>query len=90
MPQFIATTLPNLEEIGTILHRGAIGRAEPTPAIAALAAHIAGDRSGLDAARALHAWVAANIRYVAVCLNPDDGYIPHAAAEILKAGYGDC
>jgi transglutaminase-like putative cysteine protease len=90
MPLFIATTLPNIEEIGSILWRESKGRADVTPEIAALAARIAGDRTGLDAARAIHAWVTQNIRYVAVYLNPDDGFIPHAAAAVLKAGYGDC
>lgn len=90
MPVFVGSTLTDLAQIGAILHRASAGRAEPTPEIAALAARIVGERTGLDAARALHAWVTANIRYVAVYLSPDDGYVPHAAAEVLKAGYGDC
>ena len=51
---------------------------------------IAGDRTGLEAARAIYDWVTVNIRYIAVYLNPDDGWVPHAAAEVLKNGYGDC
>jgi transglutaminase-like putative cysteine protease len=90
MPQFLATTLPAMDEIGTILYRNSDGRAKPTPEIAALAARIAGDSVGIDAARLIHDWVARNIRYIAVYMNPDDGYIPHEAAEVLKAGYGDC
>lgn len=90
MPQFIATTLPNPESIGSLIYRASEGRAAVTPEIAALAAKIAGDRTGLDAARAIHAWVVANIRYVAVWLDPNDGFVPHAAADVLKAGYGDC
>ena len=90
MPLFLATTLPDLETVGAIVHRASEDRAAVTPEIAELAALIAGDRAGLDAARAIHAWVAANIRYVAVYLSPDDGWVPHAASEVLKAGYGDC
>ncbi len=90
MPLFLATTLPDLETVGAIVHRASEDRAVVTPEIAALAARIVGERTGLDAARALHAWVAANIRYVAVYLSPDDGWVPHAAAEVLRAGYGDC
>ena len=90
MPLFVASTLPSLEAMGALIDRASEGRAAVTPEIAALAERIAGERTGLDAARAIHAWIVANIRYVAVWLNPDDGYVPHAAAEILKAGYGDC
>jgi transglutaminase-like putative cysteine protease len=90
MPLFVVTSLPNVEEMGAILWRGSKDRAEVTPDIAALAARIAGDRTGLDAARAIHDWVSENIRYVAVWLNPDDGFIPHAASDVLASGYGDC
>ena len=89
-PLFLLTTLPDLAELGAIYWRGAQGRAAVTPAIAELAGRIAGGRSGLDAVRAVYDWVAGNIRYVAVYLDPDDGWVPHAAAEVLARGYGDC
>jgi hypothetical protein len=90
MPLFVATSLPNMEAAGAALWRASKDRAEVTPEIAALASRIAGGKTGLEAARAIHAWVTDNIRYVAVWLSPDDGFIPHAAAEVLNAGYGDC
>lgn len=90
MPLFLGTTLPDAEAIGATIHRAAQGRAAVTPEIAALAEKVAGGKTGLEAARALHAWVAGHIRYVAVYLSPDEGYVPHAASEVLKAGYGDC
>ncbi len=90
MSQFIATTLPGAEALGALIDRASEGRAAVTAEIATLASEVAGDRTGLDAARAIHAWVVANIRYVAVWLNPDDGFVPHAAAAVLNAGYGDC
>jgi len=90
LPMFAATTLPSTEELGAIYHRQAAGRAEVTPEIAALAATIAGDRTGLDAASAIHDWIATNIRYVAVYLDPNDGWVPHRASEVLANGYGDC
>jgi hypothetical protein len=34
--------------------------------------------------------VAANIRYVALYMNPNDGWVPHDATTVLHAGYGDC
>ena len=90
MPLFEATTLKSFEEIGAIVYRDAAGKAAVTPAIQALADRIAGQRTGLDAARALYEWVTSNIRYVAVYLSIEDGWVPHAAADVLKAGYGDC
>jgi Domain of Unknown Function with PDB structure (DUF3857)/Transglutaminase-like superfamily/Domain of Unknown Function with PDB structure (DUF3858) len=90
MPLFVATTLPNAEAIGATIDRASEGKATVTPEIAALAERLAEDKTGLDAARAIHAWVVANIRYVAVRLDPDDGFVPHAAGEVLNNGYGDC
>lgn len=89
-PLFLATTLPNYEEIGRIGAREAAGRAAVTPAIQALADRIAGTTQGLDAARAIYNWVTSNIRYVAVYMNVEDGWVPHAADAVLTAGYGDC
>ncbi len=89
-PMFQATTLPNFAAIGAIAAREAAGRAAVTPEIQVLADRLAGKLDGLDAARAIYNWVTANIRYVAVYLNTEDGWVPHAAAEVLKAGYGDC
>ena len=89
-PLFLATSLPSYEEIGRIGAREAAGRAAVTPAIQALADRIAGTAQGLDAARAIYNWVTSNIRYVAVYLNVEDGWVPHAADAVLKAGYGDC
>lgn len=89
-PLFLATSLPDLREIGAIYHRQQQDRAVTTPEIEALAHHIAGDRTGLDAARAVYDWVAVNIRYVAVYLDENDGWVPHAASEVLARGYGDC
>ncbi len=90
LPVFVATSLPGTETLGAIYHRQSADRAAVTPEIAAAAARIAGDRTGLEAARAIHDWIAANIRYVAVYLDPNDGWVPHAAADVLANGYGDC
>ncbi len=89
-PLFQATTLPDFAAIGAIAAREAAGRAAVTPEIQALADRIAGSRSGIDAAREIYNWVTTNIRYVAVYLNTEDGWVPHPAAQVLKAGYGDC
>ncbi|CAH2604152.1 conserved exported protein of unknown function [Rhodovastum atsumiense] len=89
-PIFLASTLPDLASLGAIYYRQSQERAVVTPEIATLAARIVGERTGLDAARAIYDWVSVNIRYVAVYLNPDDGWVPHEAAEVLRNGYGDC
>jgi hypothetical protein len=89
-PVFLATSLASPETIGQIYARESAPRAMPTPEIRALAAQIAGPRTGLAAARAVYDWVAANIRYVAVYMNPNDGWVPHGAGTVLHAGYGDC
>ncbi len=89
-PVFEATTLPDMAAIGAIVYRESKDRAAVTPEISALAARIAGTRTGLDAARAIYDWVASNIRYIAVYLSLDDGMVSHSATEVLHAGYGDC
>lgn len=89
-PLFVASTLPDVATIGTRYAELSAGRAEPTPEIAALAARIVDGRQGLEAARALYDWVSTNIRYIALTLNIEDGWVPHPAAEVLHNGYGDC
>ncbi len=89
-PLFLATSLPSAEAMGAIYARASAPRAQPGEEVSALAARIAGQKTGLNAARAIYDWVAANIRYVAVYLNPNDGWVPHDAGAVLRAGYGDC
>jgi transglutaminase-like putative cysteine protease len=94
-PMFLATTQPNLEALGALYYRESKDRAAVTPEIQALADRIVGagtaqEKTGLAAARAIYEWVAGNLRYVAVYLDPEDGWVPHAAAEVLRNGYGDC
>ena len=89
-PLFLATTLPGPEAVGAIYYRQSRNRAVVTPELASLAEEIAGERTGLAAARAIYDWVTVNIRYIAVYLDPNDGWVPHAAAQVLKNGYGDC
>ncbi len=89
-PLFLATSLPRLEEMGAIYWRQSHDKAVVTPQLAALAAKLARGRTGEAAARAIYDWVTANIRYVAVYLDPNDGWVPHDASAVLKVGYGDC
>jgi hypothetical protein len=89
-PLFLATSQTSPQEVGAIYARESAKRVAVTPEIAALAEKIAGQKTGLDAARAIYNWVAANIRYVAVYMDANDGWVPHAATAVLRAGYGDC
>lgn len=89
-PVFVATTLAGYEALGAAYAARSAGKAAATPEIAALARNIVGNAKGLDAARAVHDWVAAHVRYVAVFLNESDNVVPHDAATVLRNGYGDC
>lgn len=89
-PLFLATSLPNLEALGALYYRQSQDRLVVTPEIAALAGRIVGEKTGREAARAIYEWITGNIRYVAVYLDPDDGWVPHAASAVLANGYGDC
>ncbi len=89
-PLFLVTSQPNLEALGAVYYSQSHDRSKPTPKIEALAAQIAGDRTGLEAAKAIYNWVALNIRYVAIYLDENDGWVPHPAEDVLARGYGDC
>ena len=58
------------------------GRAE-------LARRVAAAASALDTLRAVHKWVAQDIRYVSVSLGLG-GYQPRTPAEVVRTGFGDC
>jgi hypothetical protein len=89
-PVFLLTSLSSLEEIGAIYYRQSRDKVVVTPQISELAAKIVGAHTGFDAARDVYDWVATNIRYVAIFLNPNDGYVPHPADQVLSNGFGDC
>ncbi len=48
-----------------------------------------GARTRLDTIRAVHRWVAQDVRYVSVSLGIG-GYQPRSPADVLAAGFGDC
>lgn len=65
-------------------------RLEITDELRALARSIVGDRvSDDDKARAVHDWIRANIRYVAVFLGIG-GYVPNPLPQVLRNRFGDC
>lgn len=91
-PRFMATTLQSLADYGNRIFSAS--ETTPTPQdaarIKALADSIVGDKKGLDAAEAIHDWIRQNIAYVAVYLNPNDGWVEHPVGKIIDNGYGDC
>lgn len=50
---------------------------------------VSGARTRLDTIRAVHRWVAQDVRYVSVSLGIG-GYQPRAPAEVIASGFGDC
>ena len=61
-----------------------------TPPVAAkVRALVAGARSRDDSIRAVHRWVAQDIRYVSISLGLG-GYQPRAPQTVLETGFGDC
>jgi transglutaminase-like putative cysteine protease len=69
---------------------GAAGRAQPSPAILALARQLtAGLPDTRARALALSSWVRDNIRYVGVYVGPG-GVVAHPASAVLENRYGDC
>ena len=46
-------------------------------------------RSRLDSIRAVHRWIAQDIRYVAIALGTG-GYQPRTPEQVIRTGFGDC
>jgi transglutaminase-like putative cysteine protease len=90
VPSFVASTSESWESIGAEFHAAVEPKVRVTPEIQALADRIADGLQGRDAAVAIHRWVARNVRYVAVWLGSDSGWVPHPSDEVLRRGYGDC
>jgi transglutaminase-like putative cysteine protease len=61
-----------------------------TPAVEAkIAEQVKGARTLDDSIRAVHRWVAQDIRYVAIALGMG-GYQPRAPDDVVRTGFGDC
>lgn len=66
------------------------GRYEATPAVQTkLSELVAGARTLTDSIRAVHKFVAQDVRYVSIALGLG-GYQPRTPDEVLRTGYGDC
>ncbi|HEX3533197.1 MAG TPA: DUF3857 domain-containing transglutaminase family protein [Gemmatimonadaceae bacterium] len=61
-----------------------------TPNVAAkIAQVVAGSKTRDDSVRAIHRWVAQDIRYVSIALGMG-GYQPRAPETVVETGFGDC
>jgi transglutaminase-like putative cysteine protease len=86
----ILTTFPDYETLGSSSFAAIAPRAQITAEIRELAESITRDLEGRRAqAEAIDRWVKRNIRYVAIEIGVG-GYVPHAAADVLRNRYGDC
>jgi hypothetical protein len=54
-----------------------------------IASVVAGARTQDDSIKAVHRWVAQDIRYVAITLGRG-GYVPRSADTVVLSGFGDC
>jgi hypothetical protein len=84
------STLADHAALAKAYQQGLVGKTTVSPAVRALQQRVVKGIAGTRAqALALADWVRLNIRYVAVYVG-DGGVVPHAADEVLAAGYGDC
>ncbi|MET0893007.1 MAG: DUF3857 domain-containing protein, partial [Pseudoxanthomonas sp.] len=89
-PTIMASTYADFSAMGRAYQLKAGQAASVTPQMRELAAEITRGISGRrQQAAAIYAWVARNIRYVAVYLG-NGGLEPNSAGSILATRYGDC
>ncbi len=89
-PTIMASTYPDFSAMGRAYQLKGAEAARVTPVVQARADEItAGITDRREQAAAIYAWVAKNIRYVAVYLG-NGGLEPNPATSILGNRYGDC
>ncbi len=90
LPRLFISTFPDYAAFAAAYAARADAATEVTPRIQAKADEITnGIADRRSQARAIHEWVSARIRYVALYLGAG-GVVPHPADEVLANGYGDC
>jgi hypothetical protein len=78
------------KDVGTWYAGLAHDRYDATPALRQkIAALTAGARTRMDTIRAIHRWVAQDVRYVGIELGRG-GYQPRMPDSVVATGYGDC
>jgi transglutaminase-like putative cysteine protease len=90
IPHFAFSTFDSYETIGRAYAEAAAQKMQITPKVKALANEItAGTSDPRAQAEAIFAWVAKNIRYVAVYFGAGR-IVPNDADTVLLRGFGDC
>lgn len=89
--QTITVSAPlNWSDVGTWYAGLARDRYTATPALRQkIASLTAGARTRMDTIRAIHRWVAQDVRYVGIELG-QGGYQPRMPDSVIATGYGDC
>lgn len=88
-PLFEVTSFPSWASVGTAYWKRANEMAAVTPLVKKTADFASGNLNGWNAQKALFSWDSANIRYVGLELGVG-GFVPIAANQTIKTGYGDC
>ncbi|KQV59628.1 MULTISPECIES: DUF3857 and transglutaminase domain-containing protein [unclassified Duganella] len=89
-PRLFISTFANYAEMAQAFESRFRDKTQAGPAVRALAAKLVAGRKGeRQKAAAIHEWVRANIRYVALYLGAG-GVVPHTADEVLARRFGDC
>jgi hypothetical protein len=84
------STMKSYAELAAAYEARAAEKAAVTDEIRSLALSLTEDVDDRrEKARKLYEWVNLNIRYVATYIGAG-GYVPHAAADVLRNRYGDC
>jgi len=89
-PFLLVSSYPSEELIGRNFFEKAAPASEPTPDVKAIAEDITkGLADKKEQARAIYEFVSKKVRYMAIFLGAG-GFVPHPAATVLTAKYGDC
>ena len=90
LPYFIITPFKSWQEVGAIYYKENLPQNIVNDTIKDLAHSIVKEKKGEEAAKALYDWVAHNITYLSISLDPMSGIKAHSSLETLQTKYGDC
>lgn len=90
LPYFIVTPFKTWAEVGNTYYKEAAPQIIINDAIKKLALSLVDGKKGKEAAKILYDWVAQNITYVSISLDPLSFTKPHSSIETLQKKYGDC
>lgn len=90
LPYFILTPFKSWQDIGNIYYKENLPQNIVNNTIKDLAHSIIKEKKGEEAVKALYDWVAHNITYLSISLDPTSGIKAHTSLETLQTKYGDC